>query len=82
MMKFVTFTLSEMLQDLFIFEPDKVTWTQMTEVMIGNPPSPREWHGFTAAAGLLYVFGGFGGPGCNDQENICCEERARPINIP
>ena len=42
--------------DLFAFEPSTSVWTNLS--VVGPAPSPRKYHGFTSAGGLLYLFGG------------------------
>ena len=44
--------------DLFVFSPYTCIWTNLTRLMVGSVPSPRKFHGFASAAGLLFVFGG------------------------
>ena len=47
------------LNDLQLFDPAKVAWTDITSNAKGDPPSPRRSMGFTAdGKGMLYVFGG------------------------
>jgi len=36
-------------------------WARIDASIMGDSPSPRNGHGFAAAHGLLYVFGGMGG---------------------
>ena len=47
-----------MLGDLHVYDPVAMTWTNISAAASGEHPSPRGTHGFTAAGGLLYVFGG------------------------
>jgi hypothetical protein len=48
-----------LLDDLHVYEPANRTWTDLSgESVTGPAPVPRYRHGFTAAGGLLYVFGG------------------------
>ena len=44
--------------DLWMFEPTAMAWTNLTAFFQGTPPSERDSHGFTSAAGKLYVHGG------------------------
>jgi hypothetical protein len=46
--------------DLYQYDPLSATMTNLTEtgVITGTPPTPRMAHGFVAAGGELYVFGG------------------------
>ena len=46
--------------DLHMFDPAAMAWTDLTLDVSGAPPSPRGFHGFTAAGARLYVHGGFG----------------------
>ena len=47
------------LNDLQLFDPAKVAWTDITSNAKGDPPSPRRSMGFAAdGEGMLYVFGG------------------------
>ena len=58
--------------DLHMFDPAAMAWTDITRNVSGSMPSPRAYHGFTAAGGWLYVHGGVnekgdlfgGGGGC------------------
>ena len=52
--------LADLLNDLFMFDPYEMTWTNLTNSVRGTPPSPRERHGFTSTNGTLFVFGGSG----------------------
>ena len=47
------------LNDLQLFDPAKLVWTDITPNALGPPPSPRRSMGFVADdQGMLYVFGG------------------------
>ena len=59
-----------LLQDLLVYDPAAMAWTDLSAAASGTPPSAREGHGFTSAGGKLYVHGGFGGSGE-------CQERQR-----
>ena len=48
--------------DLHAYDPANRTWTNLSDPLSGQPPSPRESHGLIAAGGRLYVMGGF----CNN----------------
>ena len=47
------------LGDLHVYDPAAMAWTNLSAAASGTPPSPRAYHGFTSAGGLLYVHGGF-----------------------
>ncbi len=40
-----------------------MAWTDLSAAVSGAPPAPRYGHGFAAAGGLLYSFGGMGQDG-------------------
>ncbi len=40
-----------------------MAWTDLSAAVAGAPPAPRYGHGFAAAGGLLYSFGGMGQDG-------------------
>ncbi len=47
------------LNDLHVYEPTSRRWTDLSGESVSGPaPSARSRHGFTAAGGQLYVFGG------------------------
>ena len=46
------------LQDLYVFDPVGMTWTNLSASVSGTPPSARGEHGFASAGGELYVHGG------------------------
>ncbi len=48
------------LDDLHSFDPATMTWTLLSPANDAVRPSTRANHGFTSAAGRLYVHGGFG----------------------
>jgi hypothetical protein len=50
--------LTDLLADLFVFDPSNLTWTNLTGIVHGTPPSARGAPGFTSALGRLYVYGG------------------------
>ena len=53
-------TDDQALGDLFQLDALKLHWTWLTPAVGGNPPLARSYHGFAAADGLLYIFGGLG----------------------
>jgi hypothetical protein len=54
--------------DLHTYLPESMTWLNLARYASGDPPSPRENHGFASAGGKLYVYGGenYNGNGCMD----------------
>ena len=46
------------LQDLHVYDPATMAWTNLSAAASGTPPSGRDGHGFTSAGGKLYVHGG------------------------
>ena len=52
---------ADVLGDLHVFDLAALAWTDLTEAAGGARPSPRAGHGFAAANGKLYVFGGYDG---------------------
>ena len=51
---------ADLYKDLHMFDPAVMAWTDLTRNFSGTAPSPRAYHGFTAAGGWLYVHGGWG----------------------
>ena len=51
------------LGDLHVYDPVAMNWTDLSSPASGNPPSPRDNHGFTSTGGKLYVHGGWNGTG-------------------
>ncbi len=51
------------LQDLRVFDPATMAWTELSAATSGTPPSARSCFGFTSAGGKLYVHGGSGNSG-------------------
>jgi hypothetical protein len=50
---------ADMLDDLHVYDPTNRTWTDLSGSSASGPvPVARYRHGFTAAGGQLYVFGG------------------------
>ncbi len=56
-----------LLGDLHVFDPATMTWTRLSAADDAGRPSPRDYHGFTSAGGLLYVHGGWGINGTGDE---------------
>ena len=52
-----------LLQDLHVYDPAAMAWTDLSATASGTPPSARMYHGFTSAGGKLYVHGGYDGSG-------------------
>jgi hypothetical protein len=50
--------VSDFLNDLFEYNPESETWTDLTGPSSAVSPSPRRSHGFVGAGGRLYLFGG------------------------
>ncbi len=48
------------LNDVLVFDPALMKWTDLTQEIVGTPPSPRYQHGFSSAGSKLYLQGGFG----------------------
>ena len=46
--------------DLHSYDPVAMAWTDLSDAASGTPPTARNRHGFTSAAGKLYVHGGYG----------------------
>jgi hypothetical protein len=46
--------------DLYRFDPANTVWTDLTELAGGATPSPRDFFGFAAYQGVIYIFGGEG----------------------
>jgi hypothetical protein len=53
-------SLPTIFSDLFAFDPQTLTWKNLTGTVLGTPPSARFGHGFASVGGLLYVHGGTG----------------------
>ena len=51
------------LQDLHVYDPATMAWTDLSATTSGTPPFARAYHGFTSAGGKLYVHGGEGDNG-------------------
>jgi hypothetical protein len=51
---------TELIDDLYSFDPATMTWTQLSPAHDAPRPSARFEHGFTSAGGRLYVHGGYG----------------------
>ncbi len=50
-------------QDLHVYDPDTMAWTDLSATASGTTPSARWGHGFALARGKLYVHGGNGDSG-------------------
>ena len=46
------------LQDLHVYDPAAMAWTDLSAAASGTPPSARGFHGLASAGGKLYVHGG------------------------
>ena len=51
------------LNDLHVYDPVAMAWTDLSIPLAGTPPSPRLAHGFATAADKLYVHAGSIGGG-------------------
>jgi hypothetical protein len=49
------------LNSLFLFNLSSQEWGGSFGVVKGSPPPARHWHGFVAAEGKFYVYGGMSG---------------------
>eukprot|EP00292_Cryptomonas_paramecium_P032074 CAMPEP_0113663006 /NCGR_PEP_ID=MMETSP0038_2-20120614/897_1 /TAXON_ID=2898 /ORGANISM="Cryptomonas paramecium" /LENGTH=87 /DNA_ID=CAMNT_0000577975 /DNA_START=226 /DNA_END=486 /DNA_ORIENTATION=+ /assembly_acc=CAM_ASM_000170 len=49
--------------DLYKFDPAKLSWTSLTNVVRGDVPDARDSFGLEAHGGKLFIFGGYYGPG-------------------
>ena len=47
------------MNDLFVLDPSTNTWSDLTNNVYGQRPSPRYLHGFASADNKLFVFGGY-----------------------
>ena len=47
-----------LLNDLHVFDPVEMAWTDLSSSVAGTPPSARAFHGFASVAGMLYVHDG------------------------
>jgi hypothetical protein len=59
----IDFTIAANMNDLFTFDPETMTWSDITKAFRGQAPSQRVSHGFSSNVGKLYLFGGFDGLG-------------------
>jgi hypothetical protein len=55
------------LNDVHELDFSTLEWTDRTAQIGGAPPAPRYDHGFAAAAGRLFVFGGL-----DEQSAVAC----------
>ncbi len=46
------------LQDLHVYDPATMAWTDLSAIASGTRPPARWGHGFTSAGGKLYVHRG------------------------
>ncbi len=46
--------------DFYAFDPERVVWTEITDLLSGPRIPGRCGHGFAAAGGMIYVYGGSG----------------------
>ncbi len=46
--------------DFFSFDTERVAWTDITNLLSGPRIPGRSGHGFAAAGGMIYVYGGSG----------------------
>jgi hypothetical protein len=51
-------TKSGLLNDLFVFDPLSLSWTDLSSTTDGNPPTPRLLHGFEVFGEEFYAHGG------------------------
>ena len=51
----------EDMNDLFMYSPEEELWTNLTGLVQGNPPSPRDSFSMAAFDGRVFVFGGYNG---------------------
>ncbi len=47
------------MNDLFVFDPMQLLWTDLTALATGLAPSPRGGAVFATIAGRFYAFGGW-----------------------
>ena len=52
-----------LLNDLHMYDPHNISWSDLTVTLTDPWPSPRDGHGFTSTGGKLYVHGGYGTDG-------------------
>ncbi len=74
--------LSGFFNDLHVYDPANMTWTDLSAAVSGTPPSPRYGHGFAGAGGVLYSFGGLGvnNGGCRAKKDDAGRLIAVPFN--
>ena len=46
------------MNDLYRFDPETLSWTDLTNAVSGTPPQPMARMGFAAVGNMLYVHGG------------------------
>ncbi len=54
-----------LLNDLHMFDINKLVWIDLTGNVSGPAPKPRQSHGFTTCNDKLFLFGGWDGKGMN-----------------
>lgn len=57
------FVIAGLLNDINMYAPSKISWTDLSVAVSGIPPSPRDGHGLAVEGGKLYVHGGVGNSG-------------------
>ena len=70
--------------DLFSFDTGRLAWASLggaAAAALGQPPTARYGHGFTAARGELYVFGGVDADGEAVGRLPCCSHRHRWMTV-
>ena len=50
--------LTDFFNDLHMFDPVDMTWTDLSAKVSGTTPAPRYGHCFAAAGGVLLAYGG------------------------
>ncbi len=51
------------MNDLYVYDPLTMTWTDLSSSTDGNPPTPRILHGFEVFDDAIYVQGGIDSTG-------------------
>ena len=47
------------MNDFYMLDPSTNTWSDLTNNISGQRPSPRSGHGFASANNKLFIFGGY-----------------------
>ena len=68
------------LNDLHVYDPGSMGWTDLSTPVSGTAPAPRNALGFAAIEDRLYVFGGSGDAGAF-QHALCPCVSARMCNV-